>query len=97
MGYSALPSNIWNENFTIFKLTEIIRQKDDKQFAELLNRAREGKHFKDDIAILNQRLLNVRTNVYNYQLNISHLCTTNTSVDTHNSALYTQCFFKELN
>ena len=44
IGYSALASNIWTENFALFELTEIMRQKDDREFAELLNRLREGKH-----------------------------------------------------
>lgn len=56
--YSALATNIWNENFTIFELTEIMRQKDDKQFAELLNCLREGNHSENDIAILKQRVVN---------------------------------------
>ena len=42
MGYNVLASNIWTEYFTLFELTEIMRQKDDKEFAELLNRLREG-------------------------------------------------------
>ena len=43
-GYGDLATNIWNEYFTLFELTEIMRQKDDKEFAELLNRLREGNH-----------------------------------------------------
>ena len=60
MGYNVLASNIWTEYFTLFELTEIMRQKDDKEFAELLNRLREGKHSEEDIAILKQRLLNIQ-------------------------------------
>jgi len=37
-----------------------MRQKDDKEFAQLLDRLREGKHSEDGITILKQRLLNVR-------------------------------------
>ena len=40
--YSALATNIWKEYFTLFELTEITRQKDDKEFAELLNRLSEN-------------------------------------------------------
>ena len=50
IGYDALASNIWAEYFTLFELTEIMRQKDDKEFSELLNHLREGKHSKYDIA-----------------------------------------------
>ena len=30
MGYNVLASNIWTEYFTLFELTEIMRQKDEK-------------------------------------------------------------------
>ena len=89
MGYDALASNIWTEYFTLFELTEITRQKDDKQFAELLNRLREGKHSDDDIAVLKQRILNVTPEKENYPINMTHLFTTNASVDAHNNCLYT--------
>ena len=36
-------TNIWREYLTLFELTEVMIQKDDKQFAELLNHLREGK------------------------------------------------------
>ena len=89
IGYSALASNIGTENFTLFELTEIMRQKDDREFAELLNRLREGKHSEDDVAILEQRLLKVRHHEGNYPMNMTHLFTTNASVDAHNNTLYT--------
>ena len=89
IGYSALASNIWTTNFTLFELTEIMRQKDDREFAELLNRLREGKHSEDDVAILKQRLLKVTPQEDNYPMNMTHLFTTNASVDAHNNALYT--------
>ena len=53
-GYNAFATNICTEYFTLFELMEIMRQKEDKQFAELLSRLREGKHSDDDIAILKQ-------------------------------------------
>ena len=66
-----------------------MRQKDDKEFAQLLNRLREGNHSEDDISILKQRLLNVRPEQDNYLMNMAHLFTTNALVDAHNNALYT--------
>ena len=47
--YGPLALNLWQENFTIFELTEITRQKDDKKFAQLLNRLHTGSHTKWDI------------------------------------------------
>ena len=88
MGYSALANNIWTEYSTLFELTEIMRQKGDKPFAELLNRFREGKHSKDDIAMIKQRLLHVSPKNDNYPLNTTHLFTTNASVNAHNNSQY---------
>ena len=50
---------------------------------------REGKHSEGDVAILKQRLLKVRPQEDNYPMNVTHLFTTNASVDAHNNALYT--------
>ena len=66
-----------------------MRQKDDKEFAELLNHLIEGKHSKDDIALLKQRFLNERPKEDNYPFNITHLYTTNAAVHAHNNVLYT--------
>ena len=39
-GASNLSTNKWKDHFKIFELNEIMRQKDDKEFAEMLNRLR---------------------------------------------------------
>jgi hypothetical protein len=51
-GYGPLTTNLWKTYFTVFELTEIMRQKDDKPFAELLNRLRIGAHTPEDIKSL---------------------------------------------
>ncbi|XP_068712755.1 uncharacterized protein [Montipora foliosa] len=81
--------NIWTGRFMLFELTEIMRQKDDKAFAELLNRLREGKQSDNGEAVLKQRLVSVRPENGNYPMNMTHLFSTNASVDAHNNALYT--------
>ena len=88
-GYNEFATNIGTEYFTLFELTEIMSQKDDKEFARLLNRLREVNHSENDISNLKQRLLNVRPEQDNYPMNMTHLFTTNASVDAHNNALYT--------
>ena len=60
--YGPLALNLWQENFTIFELTEIMRQKDDKKFAQLLIRLRTGSHTKWDITYL------INTKTQNAQL-----------------------------
>ena len=46
--YAILAPNLWNELFKMFELDEIMRQRESKEFAEMLNRLREGKHTKND-------------------------------------------------
>ena len=50
--YAALGINLWTEYFTMFELDEIMRQKDDKVFAELLNLLHTGEHTTQDIELL---------------------------------------------
>ena len=50
--YGPLATNLWKENFKIYQLSDIMRQKDDKKFAELLNRLRTGTHSQNDIKLL---------------------------------------------
>ena len=45
----ALALNVWQEYFEMYELTQIMRQKEDKQFAELLNQLQERRHSKNDI------------------------------------------------
>ena len=54
-GYTSLAPNLWQTYFTMFELTEIMRQKDDAPFAELLNRIRDGRQTEKDISMLNSR------------------------------------------
>jgi hypothetical protein len=50
-----LENNVWQEHFLMYELTEIMRQKGDARFAELLNRMREGLVTEADIALLSTR------------------------------------------
>ena len=72
-GYSALASNIWTQDFTLFELTDIMRQKDDRQFAELLNRLREGNHTDADLDDLKERKINVKPGEESYPMNMTYL------------------------
>jgi hypothetical protein len=46
---------LWVDHFHFFELKQVMRQKDDQTFAELLNRLREGLHTDDDIQVLRSR------------------------------------------
>ena len=41
--YSALATNTWTDHFKIFTLVEIMRQCNEKEFCEVLNRLRKAK------------------------------------------------------
>ena len=64
-----------------------MRQKDDREFAELLNCLREGKHTEQDIEVLKRRILKVMPDESDYPMNITHLFSTNQAVG-HNVQQY---------
>ena len=47
-GPSSLAPNLWKDHFKMFELTEIMRQKDDIEFTELLNRLRHNSLTESD-------------------------------------------------
>ena len=57
--YAILSPNKWQERSNMFELEEIMRQRDSKVLTETLNRLREGKHTKNDILKLKERLIEV--------------------------------------
>ena len=48
-GYTALATNLWQRHFQMFELFEVMRQREDKDFAEILNRIREGNTLKQTL------------------------------------------------
>ena len=66
----------------MFELTEIMRQKDDAPFANLLNRVREGKQTEEDMNVLNSRTVFSGTVDYQELRNDLHLFPCNASVDS---------------
>ncbi|XP_028407846.1 uncharacterized protein LOC114530426 [Dendronephthya gigantea] len=66
-GYAALATNLWQKYFQMFELSEVMRQREDKEFAEILNRIREGNHTEADLKVLKERVLN------NYPISSTHL------------------------
>ncbi|XP_070541413.1 uncharacterized protein [Ptychodera flava] len=86
VNYGPLATNLWQECFTMFELTEIMRQKDDANFAQLLNRLREGNHTDNDIKYLETRIvqLNYEDVTTKHVTDIVHIFYSNASVDSHN-------------
>ena len=54
--YGILAPNLWHDHFKMFELHEIMRQRESKLFAEMLNRLREGNHIMQDILKFKERI-----------------------------------------
>ena len=81
-GITSLAPNLWKELFCMHELTEIMRQKDDMEFAQLLNRLRENNLTNNDLSVLDSRIVN--SSEPHYPSTATHLFTNNNSVDKHN-------------
>ena len=77
-----LAPNIRQELFKMFQLHEIMRQRESKQFAEMLNRLRESNHSKEDIMKFKGRILQPSST--NYPINAPHLFIPNAKVNEFN-------------
>jgi hypothetical protein len=83
-GYAALATNLWQKYFQMFELSEVMRQREDKELAEILNRIREGNHTEVDIEVLKERILNISPQHPDYPIALTHLFSTTMAVDQHN-------------
>ncbi len=84
--HKIFKPNYWKNLFYMFELDEIMRQKDDLEFASLLNRLRLGEHTSEDIETLKTRMITEDDD--DYWLNETHLCATNATKNAHNNKLY---------
>ena len=87
-GYAPLATNLWQKYFTMYELTQIMRQKDDKKYAELLNHLREGNHTKNDITSLKARLIKNLSKNEACATDITGMFITNASVNGHNDNIF---------
>ena len=87
---SALAGNTLWSQFKIYRLTEIMRQKDDLLFAQALNNLTQFKLTSDDRELFENRIFSENNTDDNRTLdkipeNCIHLFTTNKEVDDHNN------------
>lgn len=83
-GLQVLGTNLWKDLFSFYKLEEIMRQRDDLEFAQLLNRLREGNHLiPEDIDKLKTRIT-VKGNLSASAQKLPHLYTTRAASTEHN-------------
>ncbi|CAC5372775.1 unnamed protein product [Mytilus coruscus] len=77
--YASLCVHLW-DNFKFVELTKIMRQRDDAEFARLLNRVRDGSQTNEDLVILETRI----TEPTKEDDKMLHVYTTNARVDSYN-------------
>ena len=53
--YNILALNLWRKYFKMFELDEIMRQRESKMLAEILNHLREGNHTASNLQKLKER------------------------------------------
>lgn len=80
--YSALFGSLWARNFCLHELTEIVRQKGDPEFAEILSRIRIGQIEDKDVESL-QLLKNTDTS--SFPGDVVHVFFTNKQAAVYNS------------
>ena len=86
--YSALALNIWKDHFAMFELDQVMRQKDNAEFANILNRLRIGQQTEMDIRVLKERLINKDISAASYPLSLPHIFTKNEDVRAHNNKVH---------
>jgi exonuclease III len=83
---AMLGPNLWKDNFHMFELTRIMRQQGDQQFAEILNRLREGLQTPEDVQLLKSRCLKIHDPQYDET--VPHILYYNKDVNAHNTKIW---------
>ena len=85
---SSLARNLWKELLTMYELVDIMRQKDDLAFAQLLNRLRLNEMTEEDKQVLQTRVFDRDTG--DYPKDAVHLFARNFYVKKHNDNILSQ-------
>ena len=83
--YTKDAYNLWHpwQLFTMIELTEIMRQKNDQPFAQLLNRFRTASQTEEDMKCIHSR--STDPSDVNYPSDVLHIWAENYYVDQHNN------------
>ena len=82
--YAKLQDPLWYQ-FKLAELNQIMRQKDDAEFAQLLNRVRTATCTKNDHLLLKSREINPE--MKNYPMDVLHVFSTHKLVNKHNQQM----------
>ena len=81
-GSQILAANLWKDHFSMFEMTQIMRQQDDMFFANLLNRLRTNELTEVDKVEIEKH--HISRGQEDYRRNIPHLFVENKFVDSFN-------------
>ena len=84
--YIALAPNVWCNNFKIHSLTEIMYQKEEKKFCEILNHLRKGQCTEEDNKVFESRIVKKDSQDYNYSAR--HIFPFANAVEQHNRNIF---------
>ena len=82
--YAKLQDPLWYQ-FKLAELNQIMRQKDDAEFAQLLNRVRTATCTTNDHLLLKSREIN--PGMKNYPIDVLHVFSTHKLVNKHNEQM----------
>lgn len=85
-GYDTLATHLFRDYFKIYSLTEIMRQKGEKRFCELLNRLRIGELTQEDKIMLESRKVSVTSE--HYKQHVRHFFPLKVQCQRHNDKIY---------
>ena len=83
--YGPLATNLWKEYFTIFELTEIMRQKDDQEWKDVLSRIQVCDHTSADTELIMTRKISEAESLK--MIDIPHLLPTRDGIAEFNEAV----------
>ena len=86
--YTALAPNVWCDNFKIYSLTEIMYQKEERNFCEILNRLCKGQCTEEDDKVFQSRIF--KKDSPDYKFNVRHIFPFANAVTAHNQKVFHQ-------
>ena len=86
--YTALAANVWCDNFKIYSLTEILHQKEEKKFSEILNHLCKAQCTEEDNRIFKSRIIIKDSQDYNF--GARHVFPFANAVEQHNRNIFHQ-------
>ena len=86
--YTALAPNVWCDNFKIYSLTEILHQKEEMKFCEILNHLCKAQCTEEDNRVFESCIVKKDSEDYNF--GARHIFLFANAVKQHNRNIFHQ-------